>query len=120
MPKSIFHVLALAAFAAGAASTAIGQGNSSGAAVEPSGKLEHLPQIDLVQVADGLSDPVGVVTPPDGTGRLFVLERQGRIRIIQDGALLDEPFMDISDDVLSAFLEQGLYDMAFHPDFAIN
>lgn len=86
----------------------------------PQGGLVKNPAIELVQVAAGLNDPVGVVSPSDGSGRLFVLERPGVVRVIENGELLAEPFLDISDDVLSAFLEQGLYDLAFHPDFADN
>lgn len=88
--------------------------------VRPEGALVEGQPIDLVQVASGLSDPVGVASPPDGSGRVFVIERQGVVRVIENGELLEEPFLDISEDVLSAFLEQGLYDLAFHPDFAEN
>lgn len=77
--------------------------------------------IQLVKVADGLVDPVNVVSARDGSGRLFVVERNGVIRIVQqDGQLVEEPFLDISEQVLSAFLEQGLYDVEFHPEFAQN
>ncbi len=85
---------------------------------------ESLPvdaSIRLVKVADGLIDPVNVVSPQDGSGRLFVVERHGVIRIVsQDGQIMEEPFLDIQNQVLSAFLEQGLYDLEFHPDFAEN
>ena len=89
-------------------------------AAQPEGNFSGNQAIELVQVASGLADPVGVVSPPDGSGRVFVLERPGIVRVIENGELRDEPFMDLSDDVLSAFLEQGLYDLAFHPDFAEN
>ena len=84
------------------------------------GSLPGSPAIELVKVADGLADPVSVASPPDDSGRLFIVERLGRIRVLQDGKVLEEPFLDLSDDVLSAFLEQGLYDVAFHPGFAEN
>jgi glucose/arabinose dehydrogenase/uncharacterized cupredoxin-like copper-binding protein len=86
--------------------------------VTASEEMPGEPAIELVNVVDDLIDPVGVASPNDGSGRLFVVERQGRIRIVQNGELLEEPFLDISDDVLSAFLEQGLYDIAFPPNFA--
>ncbi len=91
------------------------------AAVEP-GETEELPvSVVLVKVADGLVDPVNVVSARDGSGRLFVVERSGAVRIVtQDGQVMAEPFLDISDLVLDAFLEQGLYDIEFHPDFANN
>jgi len=77
--------------------------------------------IQLVKVAEGLIDPVNVVSARDGSGRLFVVERHGVIRIVQpDGQLVEEPFLDISEQVMAAFLEQGLYDVEFHPEFAQN
>lgn len=86
----------------------------------PGGDLPGDPAIQLVQVADGLIDPVNVASPDDGSGRLFVAERHGVVRIVQDGQVLEEPFLDLSDQTLAAFLEQGLYDVAFHPDYANN
>lgn len=91
------------------------------AALEP-GESESIPiSITLVKVADGLVDPVNVVSARDGSGRLFVVERNGVVRLVtQDGQLAEEPFLDISDQVLDAFLEQGMYDLEFHPDYANN
>jgi glucose/arabinose dehydrogenase len=40
--------------------------------------------------------------------------------VTQDGQVMEEPFLDISDQVMDAFLEQGLYDIEFHPEFADN
>src|SRR6266487_1995976 len=56
----------------------------------------------------------------DGSGRLFVLQKVGRIRIIQDGQLLETPFLDISSKVGSSGNEQGLLGLAFHPQYAQN
>lgn len=91
------------------------------AALEP-GESEAIPiSVTLVKVAEGFADPVNVVSAWDGSGRLFVVERNGLVRIVnQDGQIAEEPFLDISDIVLDAFLEQGLYDIEFHPDFANN
>lgn len=50
--------------------------------------------------------------------RLFVLEQPGRIRIIENDELLEQPFLDIQDRVGSASSEQGLLGLAFHPDYA--
>lgn len=50
--------------------------------------------------------------------RLFVLEQVGRIRIVENNQLLDQPFLDITDRVGSVSSEQGLLGLAFHPDYA--
>ena len=76
--------------------------------------------VALVKVADGLADPISVAAPQDGSGRLFIVERIGRIRIVQDGQLLDEPFLDLQNTVQAGFLEQGLLGLAFHPGYAEN
>jgi glucose/arabinose dehydrogenase len=57
---------------------------------------------------------------PDGSGRLFVLEKAGRIRILLNDQLLPEPFLDITDRVNSSANEQGLLGLAFHPNYAQN
>src|SRR4051794_28506515 len=87
-------------------------------AVTPGGTLPGNPQIQLVQVATGLVDPVNITNAGDGSGRLFVIERVGRIRIIDSsGNLLPDPFLDIQDIVKTDFLEQGLLGAAFPPDY---
>lgn len=87
---------------------------------QPGGDLPGDPQVQLVKVTDQLREPINVDAPRDGSGRIFVAERAGVIRIIQDGQLLDEPFLDISGDVEYQFLEEGLLGFAFHPDYANN
>lgn len=71
-------------------------------------------------VTEGLFRPVFLIEPPDGSGRLFVLEQPGRIRIIQDGELLAAPFLDIEDITNSGPNEMGLLGLDFHPDFTEN
>lgn len=85
------------------------------------GQLPGDPQVELVLVTDEVFEPVNVAAPDDGSGRIFVVERGGTIRVIDsDGNLLEEPFLDISSNVQWQFLEQGLLGLAFHPDFAEN
>jgi glucose/arabinose dehydrogenase len=69
-------------------------------------------------VARGLSDPL-FLTSPAGDPRLFIVEQPGRIRIVQDGQLLAQPFLDIRNR-LSSGGERGLLGLAFHPDYASN
>lgn len=73
---------------------------------------------DWQTVASDLVRPVDLQA--DGSGRLFVIEKVGRIRILQDGQLLDQPFLDITDRVGSNGNEQGLLGLAFHPAYAQN
>ncbi len=76
--------------------------------------------IDLQSFASGLNRPVGVVSARDGSGRLFVIEKQGTIRIIKNGQLLDASFLDLTGEVNSAASERGLLGLAFHPAYAQN
>ncbi|HUG04994.1 MAG TPA: PQQ-dependent sugar dehydrogenase, partial [Candidatus Limnocylindria bacterium] len=73
--------------------------------------------IRLQEVASGLASPVFLISPP-GDSRLFVLEKPGRIRVIDNGRLVATPYLDISDRVGSASSEQGLLGLAFHPSYA--
>ena len=80
---------------------------------------ETASQLALVSYASGLNSPVGVVGADDG--RLFVLEREGVIKIIlPGGSVVPEPFLDISDRVDASFIEEGLLGLALHPDFSSN
>ena len=56
---------------------------------------------------------------PGEPNRLYVVEQGGRIRILEDGQIIDEPFLDISDQV-SIGNEQGLLSAVFHPDYESN
>jgi len=56
----------------------------------------------------------------DGSGRLFVLEKRGFIRIIKNGQLLPDAFLDITDRVNEDSNEMGLLGLAFHPNFSQN
>ena len=67
-------------------------------------------------VTGGLTSPVDVADPGNGSGRLFVVEQRGRIRTIDQNRLTDQPFLDISSEVKSGG-EQGLLGLAFHPNF---
>ena len=69
-------------------------------------------------IASGLQRPVDL--QPDGSGRLFIIEKAGRIRIIENEQLLNEPFLDITDRVGSRGNEQGLLGLAFHPQYEEN
>jgi glucose/arabinose dehydrogenase len=70
-------------------------------------------------VKTGLQFPTAIASPRDGSGRMFVLERDGRIRILdRDGKLLPDPYY--TRQVTTDDVEQGLLGLAFDPDFRSN
>ena len=75
------------------------------------------PNISLTQVVSGLTQPLGITHASDGSGRLFVVEQGGRIRIFKNGVLQSQPFLDISSRV-SCCTERGLLGLAFPPNYA--
>ncbi len=74
----------------------------------------------LTTIATGFVNPDSVVPSPDGSGRLFVTELAGRVRIIDHQTVRPVPFLDITEKVKTATEGQGLYDIAFHPDYVKN
>ena len=72
------------------------------------------------QIVSGLQSPDAIANAGDGSGRLFIVEQPGRIRILQDGQLLPTPFLDISDHVGADSSERGLLGLAFHPQYKQN
>ncbi len=93
----------------------------------PGGKLPGNPRFALVKIAEGFNDPTNVASANDGSGRIFVVERIGRVKIVdKEGKVLPQPFLDLTKinplgtDVQTGFVEQGLYSIAFHPNFRQN
>ncbi len=74
--------------------------------------------IKVTKIASGLSIPVDIAHCNDD--RIFILQKAGKIRILQNGKLLDSTFLDITDKVNSRGNEQGLLGLAFHPDYKNN
>ncbi len=77
---------------------------------------ETQPQLQLVEILDDYVLPVQVTHAGDGSGRLFVVEQQGRISIVKNGVSNDTLFLDISDRV-NCCEERGLFNIAFPPTF---
>ncbi len=81
--------------------------------------LQPVDQIQLTPViTEGLRLPLYLTHA--GDGRLFVVQQNGLVRIVQDGVLLSEPFLEIRDRVGAEANEQGLLSVAFHPQYAQN
>ncbi len=110
------RVCMLLAMVAVAAATAI----PSAAVVDS----EEAPAVGLQVVAEGLTSPVTLTSPGDGSGRLFVVDQIGQIRVIMpDGTLRSEPFLDVRSRMVAlmpGFDERGLLGLAFHPQYAAN
>ncbi|MFL4976767.1 MAG: PQQ-dependent sugar dehydrogenase [Microvirga sp.] len=88
---------------------------------DPNGPQATTNAIAATRVAAGLAEPVFATAPPGDVGRLFIVEKGGRIEILDlaTGATLAAPFLDITSEVNPAG-EQGLLGLAFHPDYAAN
>ena len=71
-------------------------------------------------IASGLNRPVDVQSAFDGSGRLFIIEKNGAIRIYENGQLLEQPFLDIEERVNDDGNEMGLLGLAFHPNYEQN
>jgi glucose/arabinose dehydrogenase len=80
--------------------------------------------IGLQLIAEGLTSPIALVAAPDDSGRLFVADQIGQIRILTaEGQMADEPFLDIGERMVAlneGYDERGLLGLAFHPEFSEN
>ena len=91
--------------------------------------LPNVPQgeiaIGLQTVVSGLSHLIGIADPNDGTGRLFLVEQEGKVRVLDsDGSISQIDFIDVSADLTPLVLEtagydeRGLLGLALSPSFA--
>lgn len=104
---------------------AVGGMGNGGAGGEPfpqvdcSAPVGPMPDLGVELVADGFDMPLGIEAAPGEADRLYVLEKTGRIRVIESGQILPTPFLDLSAITWSEG-EAGLLGLAFHPDYASN
>jgi len=85
--------------------------------------LAAFPTLQLKPVAVGqFFSPTSVVHAGDGSGRLFIADQRGKIHILEDGAVLPVPFLDLSSKLTPelSYDERGLLGLAFHPDYGIE
>lgn len=82
-------------------------------------EMPGAPEMKLQPVVSGLTQPVFLTSASDQSGRLFIVEQTGRLRILENNALHAQPFLDLSGRVTSGG-ERGLLGLAFHPDFSEN
>ena len=81
--------------------------------------LPPLKRLVLQSVVTGLVEPVDVAAPLDD-GLLFVAQRAGTARVIDNGRLLKESFLSLKGFVKSSSIEQGLLGIAFHPKYPVD
>jgi glucose/arabinose dehydrogenase len=86
---------------------------------DPNGPEADVTSIAATRVASGLDAPLFVTAPPGDTGRLFIVEKTGEIKILDlnTGQLLATPFLNVTVDSAG---ERGLLGLAFDPDYATN
>jgi glucose/arabinose dehydrogenase len=88
----------------------------------PLGAFEAAVSLELI--AESFTAPVGLISPHDGAGNLFVLDQAGTIRVLaSEEGLVEQPFLDLRDRMVSlsaGFDERGLLGLAFHPDYSEN
>lgn len=75
--------------------------------------------LDTSLLTGGLVRPLGIVDPGDASGRLFLVQQTGQIRIWNGTSIEAAPFLDLSGEVTCCG-EAGLLGLVFHPDFALN
>ncbi len=80
--------------------------------------------VGLERVAGGLTAPMMLIEPDDGSGRRCIVDQTGLVRVLApSGALLEEPFLDLRDRLVKLnprYDERGLLSLAFHPGYAEN
>ncbi len=82
------------------------------------------PMVRLTLIAEGFTSPLALVEPDDGSGRLFVADQVGLVRVVSaNGSLLPDPFLDVRGEMvplMTGFDERGLLSIVFHPEYADN
>jgi glucose/arabinose dehydrogenase len=74
-------------------------------------------QLRATLVASGFTRPLGLVQDPTDPGVQMVLEQAGRIRVLQQGVVQPDDFLDLTEHIASGG-ERGLLGLAFAPDYA--
>ncbi|HEU4554253.1 MAG TPA: PQQ-dependent sugar dehydrogenase [Chitinophaga sp.] len=77
----------------------------------------------LQLVTNKILSPVAFGVPGDGSGRLFICQKEGKVWMVQNGQLAAQPFLDVSGEMVRinpGYDERGLLGIAFHPRFKQN
>lgn len=73
-----------------------------------------------VEIVSGFIKPLGMTSYFDGNLLIYILEQDGVIRVIENGSLHNEPFLDIKNKISSSASEQGLLGIALDPNYGRN
>jgi glucose/arabinose dehydrogenase len=114
LPLLFLHIGAVASLLAACGGGGGGSAGAGAPVIQPSPPLS----LALTPFASGLASPTFLTAPP-GDPRQFIVERAGRILVMQNGTLLSQPFLDIRADT-DVTGEGGLLSMAFDPGYASN
>jgi len=81
-------------------------------------------RVSIQMIGEGLTAPVALADPNDGTGRLFIADQPGRVRVLlSNGTFAPTPLLDLVGRVVNLnpfYDERGLLGLALHPNFAAN
>ena len=115
---AVLIALVVAALIVGACGRPAAPSGATGAATAAASSASSRAGVTVTAeiAVQGLHAPVDVASAGDGSGRLFVVEQAGVIRIVRDGAALDRHFLDLHERIASGG-ERGLLGLAFHPDY---
>ncbi len=98
----------------------VGTVNVAAATASPTPIPKGPVRVQLTQVASGLTAPGGLVSPGDGSGRLFIVQQTGKVLILKNRTVATTPFLDVGSRLVSlnpGYDERGLLGFAFHSDF---
>jgi len=78
------------------------------------------PGVPTLSRVGNFAEPTYLTAAPGDSQRLFVVERQGTIRVLHHDTAQARPFLDLRGQIQTGFVEQGLLSMAFDPQYAVN
>jgi glucose/arabinose dehydrogenase len=88
------------------------------ARVSPDRADADVPDVALTSLGT-FASPLAATSPPGDPGRIFVVEREGTVRVVKNGVVLPTPFLDVTDEIGGGG-ERGLLSIAFAPDYAVS
>jgi len=88
--------------------------------ISPGKIIAQAPTVVFTPLVTGLSSPVDMAVPGDGSNRLFIVQQTGTIKIYQNGSLRSTPFLDVTSLISTDYSERGLLSMVFHPNYKNN